>query len=762
MKKEGLHITQVSDEISAIKLQITGLVQGVGFRPFIYRLANIYDLKGWVDNSNAGVEVRLEGNEKSLGNFLSTIRIAAPSASSINNIDWKIVGYEGFTDFSIIKSKDNNSGKITEISPDIAVCTDCLMDMKSQQNRIDYPFINCTNCGPRFSIIKSLPYDRKNTSMHDFQLCPVCKSEYLDVKNRRFHAQPVACKICGPSYELIIGSKHHTDFSIILKKISRLTQDGKIIAIKGMGGFHLMCDALQEETVIRLRKTKIREAKPFALMFKDLITLKEYVELNQEEEKLVTSWQRPIVLLKQKKLLPIAINQELNSLGCFLPYLPLHHLMFEHLKTSVIVLTSGNKADEPIAIGNNTARKNLAGIYDAILINNRDIINRTDDSVCMVVNGKSRLIRRSRSYAPAPINLPFSTEGIFAAGAELANCFAIGKDHQAIASQYIGDLKNLETYKYFKYSFQLFSRLFRFRPTFVIHDLHPDYLSTKFAVELDVKSMAVQHHWAHIASCMAENNLDEKVIGIALDGTGFGTDGTIWGGEFLICDLSNFERYSHFEAIPLPGGDKVIHQPWRSTLAYLYSYFKEEIWSFDFVNQLNRSEIEIILQALDQKINCPLSSSAGRLFDAVASLIGVCRNSTYHAEAPMRLEAILINGIEEYYSFSFDKIISFKKMFKEIINDLKSDIAIGVISAKFHNTIIEVIVQVAEQIRMESGLQKAALSGGSFQNKYLLEKTENRLSEMGFDVYSQHKFPSNDGGIALGQLAIAAKEKNVD
>jgi hydrogenase maturation protein HypF len=296
----------------------------------------------------------------------------------------------------------------------------------------------------------------------------------------------------------------------------------------------------------------------------------------------------------------------------------------------------------------------------------------------------------------------------------------------------------------------------------VIHDLHPDYLSTKFAVELDVKSMAVQHHWAHIASCMAENNLDEKVIGIALDGTGFGTDGTIWGGEFLICDLSNFERYSHFEAIPLPGGDKVIHQPWRSTLAYLYSYFKEEIWSFDFVNQLNRSEIEIILQALDQKINCPLSSSAGRLFDAVASLIGVCRNSTYHAEAPMRLEAILINGIEEYYSFSFDKIISFKKMFKEIINDLKSDIAIGVISAKFHNTIIEVIVQVAEQIRMESGLQKAALSGGSFQNKYLLEKTENRLSEMGFDVYSQHKFPSNDGGIALGQLAIAAKEKNVD
>ncbi len=757
--KERINNTKTKEHIQAIYIKISGLVQGVGFRPFIYRLANIFQLKGWVDNSNDGVEIKLEGDVRALGNFLSTIRISAPSASNIDQLDWKITRVEGFNDFRILKSKENDNGKITDISPDIAVCSDCLIDMKSQKNRIDYPFINCTNCGPRYSIIRNLPYDRKNTSMTDFRMCQDCESEYLDVKNRRFHAQPVACHSCGPHYELISGNKHSTDFSVILKEIAELTQTGKIIALKGMGGFHLMCDALQEESVMRLRKTKFREGKPFALMVKNLSVLKEYVDLDDDEEKLVLSWQRPIVLLKQKKSLPFSINLGLDRLGCFLPYLPFHYLMFEHLNTSVVVLTSGNKADEPIAIENANAKLNLADIYDAILLNNREIINRTDDSVCIVVNAKPRLIRRSRSYAPSPLKLPFNLEGIYAAGAELANCFAIGKGNQVIVSQHIGDLKNLETYCYFQESFQLYSQLFRFKPTLIVHDLHPDYLSTKFSIELGIESLAVQHHHSHIASCMAENLLDETVIGIALDGTGFGTDRTIWGGEFLVCDLIDFERYTHFEAIPMPGGDKVIDKPWRSTLAYLYTYFRDEFWNLDFVKELDINEVKILLQAIDKKINCPLSSSAGRLFDAVAALLGVCRNSGFHAEAPMRLEAILTFGIEAHYSFSFNKLISFKKMFKEIINDLKSDVNIGVIAAKFHNTIIEVLVQVSEQIRKEKGLQKIALSGGSFQNKYLLEKAEKRLKDIGFEVYSQQKFPSNDGGIALGQMVIAAKKR---
>jgi len=755
--KKRIQIKTEKNQICALRLKITGLVQGVGFRPFIYRLANIYNLKGWVDNQNHGVEIKLEGMKESLQNFLSTIRIAAPAASNIDQIDWKLAEVEGYHDFQILKSKENNNDKVTDISPDIAVCDDCLMDMKSQKNRINYPFINCTNCGPRYSIIKNLPYDRKNTSMQNFSMCPDCESEYIDVNDRRFHAQPVACHKCGPHYELTYGDKTLTDITEIIKTISKLTKEGKIIALKGMGGFHLMCNAFQEESVNRLRKAKLRESKPFAIMFKDLNTLNDYVDLNNEEEKSVTSWQRPIVLLKQKKSLPKAINLGLDNLGCFLPYLPLHYLMFEHLISPAIVLTSGNIADEPIAIDNMEAKQNLAGIYDALLINNRAIINRTDDSVCMVANSKPRLIRRSRSYAPSPCKLNLNSEGIFAAGAELANCFAIGKENQAIVSQYIGDLKNLETYHYFQESFQLYSQLYRFKPTLVVHDLHPDYLSTKFAKELDVETLAVQHHHAHIASCMIENALDETVIGIALDGTGFGTDGTIWGAEFLVCDLSQFERFTHFEAIPMPGGDKVIKQPWRATLAYLYTYFKDEIWDLDFPKGFEKNEIEILLKAMDQKINCPLSSSAGRLFDAVSALLGICRLSGFHAEAPMRLESGITSGIDEYYSFGINTCISFKAMFEEILIDLRNSVEIGVIAAKFHNTIIEVIVHVAVMIRKEKALHKVALSGGSFQNKYLLEKTEIRLADLGFEVFSQQKYPSNDGGIALGQMAIAAK-----
>ncbi len=761
MMKTQIFDNGVKNKECAVSIKISGLVQGVGFRPFIYRLAKIYDLKGWVDNRNDGVDIKLEGTIRAIQNFLSTVRIASPPASNIDQVDWEIVEREGFANFRILKSKENDTSRITEISPDIAVCEDCLLDMKSQSNRINYPFINCTNCGPRFSIVKALPYDRKSTSMRKFPMCPQCSDEYENVDDRRFHAQPIACAKCGPHYILIEKKKQIDDFSFILKKIAHYLNAGKILAIKGMGGFHLMCDAHQEDVVIRLRKAKTREAKPFALMFKNSSVVKEYAELNSTEEELILSLQRPIVLLKQKKALPFSINNGLGTLGCILPYLPLHYLMFEHLKTDIVVLTSGNNANEPIAIDNIRAQNNLGAIYDAILINNRDIVNRSDDSVCFVANNQSRMIRRSRAYAPASFKLPFHLEGILASGAELTNCFAIGKDHQVILSQHIGDLKNLETYTYFKDTVKRFEELFRFKPNLVVHDLHPDYLSTKFARETGLESIAVQHHHAHIAACLAENELDEKVIGIAFDGTGYGSDGTIWGGEFLIADLNNFERYTHFEAIPLPGGDKVTDQPWRSALAYLYSYFKDEIWNLDFVKELDKKEVEILLRVIDQNINSPLCSSAGRLFDAVSALLGVCKTSSFQAEAPMRLEALLELNIKEYYPFDYKDIISFKPMFVELLCDIENKQKIGVISAKFHNTIVQAILLVSEKIRSEKGIKKVALSGGSFQNKYIVEKAETRLRENGFEVYSQHKYPSNDGGIALGQMAIAAKRRSI-
>ncbi|RLD40993.1 MAG: carbamoyltransferase HypF [Bacteroidetes bacterium] len=745
------------------KIRIKGLVQGVGFRPFIYRLAKNHQLVGTVENNNTGVEILVEGKADNVEQFIREIPVQIPEASSISEFIVSKIKPSDFSDFTITKSQ-SLSDEITEVSPDIAVCKSCLQDMKNQPNRIGYPFTNCTNCGPRFTIIQDLPYDREKTTMRPFEMCPSCREEYTNILDRRFHAQPVACSKCGPHYTLIEKGEKETDISTIVKTTARLLEDGKIVAIKGLGGYHLACNPFNEKTVAELRIRKSREGKPFALMFRDAETAKQFLHINKKEETLLMSWRRPIVLLKIKEQFAPSVSTGLDTIGSMLPYMPFHHMLFEELDLPAIVLTSGNITDEPIIIDNQEAMNILHPIADASLTYNREIYNRTDDSVAFVANNKERLIRRSRSYAPSPVQIKLNAEGIFAAGAELVNCFCIGKGNQAIMSQHIGDLKNLETLEFYQESVERFKRLFRFTPQLAVADLHPDYLSTQFAKEMKIPILLVQHHHAHIASCMAEFQLDEKVIGISFDGTGLGDDGNIWGGEFLICDLNEYQRFTHFEYIPQPGGDAVSKHPWRMMLAYLHHYFGDEVVSrFPLLFKgIDEAEIEGILFLLKSKVNSPLTSSAGRLFDAVSALLNVCRNSTYHAEAPMRLEAIADEKTSALYGFEFDGQISFGKTFEEMIADLLKGEETAKIAGKFHNTIVQLIVEVAEKMRKHTGLNKVVLSGGTFQNKILLENVEQKLKEINFAVYSQSGIPSNDGGIALGQLAIAAKRRELE
>ena len=747
-------------DVNTYRIQVKGLVQGVGFRPFIYRIAHQRSLCGWVENSNDGVLIEVNTNESGLTDFIADIRTKAPPASNVNHIDFYPVNKKTFRVFEILKSS-NDSNAITDVSPDIAVCDDCLADMRNQVHRADYPFINCTNCGPRFTIIRELPYDRDRTTMEPFTMCPVCRKEYEDVLDRRFHAQPVACKDCGPSYELIVGEERIHDMDLITVKAAELLQTGKILAVKGVGGFQLACDAGNEDAVARLRRLKNREGKPFAVMFRDVATLQDYAVLSPQELRSLTSWRRPIVIVGDNKRLALSVSVGFPTVGAMIPYMPFHYMLFEKLDLDAIVLTSGNVSDEPIVISNEVAGQHLSSIADALLVYNRDIHNRTDDSVVMVVNGRERLIRRSRGYSPEPVNLGLDVDGIFAAGAELVNCFALGKGSQAILSQHIGDLKNLETLDFFKESFERYTKLFRVDPELVVHDLHPDYLSTRFARELGLPAVEVQHHHAHIASGMAEHSLNEKVIGISMDGTGLGDDGHIWGGEFLVCDLEGYQRVNHFEYIPLPGGDKVTGAPWRTGLSYLYRFFGPSVadQGMPFLEAIPREHVRLMMEIIDKKINAPLSSSAGRLFDAVAAVINACTVSKFHAEAPMRLEAIIEQGIDEAYPFELNQPVSFRPTFEAVLEDIKTGIPSGIISARFHNAFINVLHAVAIDIRENTGLKKVVLSGGTFQNRYVLGRIERLLEESGFHVFAQHRVPANDAGIALGQLAIAAKRR---
>jgi hydrogenase maturation protein HypF len=758
---------QKKDKHTAARIHVRGLVQGVGFRPFIYHIALKYHLNGWVENRNDGVTIQAEGSEEDVSRFIAAVRQEAPEAAQVRQMDYTPSDWLGHPDFSIRKSLDI-PGEITEISPDIAVCHECLMDMKRQPHRKDFAFINCTNCGPRFTIISDLPYDREKTTMQVFPMCPKCRAEYTDLLDRRFHAQPLACNDCGPHYSMSAEMDIIEDIGGIITRACSELEAGKIVAIKGLGGFNLACDAFNENAARELRARKNRDGKPFAVMFGEIGSLQQYLEVTDTEREALISWRRPIVILKNKPgadKLASAVSNGFNTTGAMLPYVPFHYMLFEKLKTPAIVMTSGNISEEPILIDNSLASDKLAKVYDCLITYNREIRNRTDDSVMMAVNDRPRMIRRSRGFVPSPVELTLEAEGIFAAGAELVNCFCIGKGRQALMSQHIGDLKNLETLEFYEESVNRFKKMFRFEPKYFAIDLHPDYLSSRYGLE-QARSHAgtvvtkVQHHHAHIASCMAEHGLDETVIGISLDGVGYGTDGNTWGFEIMTCDLVDFERKYHPAYIPQPGGDLTTREPWRMALSYLFNVYGEKMTDlpFEFIKRVGQDTIRIVIESIKKNINTPLTCSAGRLFDAVAAITGACIKSDFHAEAPMRLEQMVNPAYRGRYGFTMDADeINFDDVIRGIAEDMMEGKSVDLISTHFHNTIAATLLQGCELIRDESGLQTVALSGGTFQNRYLLSHVENNLQQSGFQVFSQNSVPSNDGGIALGQLAVCAK-----
>jgi len=753
----------------SLQIIVTGLVQGVGFRPFVFRIASRFGLTGWVKNTNENVIINVNGSLRNISGFLLSLKDEAPPAAMINDISTMEIEPVHSNKFVIVESNDVSS-EITEISPDIAVCDECLLDMDKPGTRLDYAFVNCTNCGPRFTIIQDLPYDRDKTTMQSFAMCPGCRQEYENVKDRRFHAQPIACNLCGPHYELFTGGKLISDNTdIIAESVSRYIENGGIVLVKGLGGMHLVCDAFDEEAVQKLRNLKNRDGKPFAVMFRDIEGLRSYVEIDNEEKQSLLSWKRPIVLLRKKKtlsspLLAETISSGLNILGVMLPYLPFHYLLFRHLKSPAIVMTSGNFSSEPILMNNIDAIDQFSSCVDAIVLHNRDIYNRTDDSVIRVIGAKERIFRRSRGYVPAPIRTSLNTEGVMAFGAELTNCFSVGKKQNVYLSQHIGDLQRYETTWFYEQTIIQFIKLFRIKPSLIAVDMHPDYVSTKTGLAyVDLPVVRVQHHHAHIASCMAENMLDEKVIGVALDGTGYGMDGNIWGSEFLICDLNDFTRISHFDYIPLPGGDSATEEPWRIAISYLYKIYGKRFLELDlpFLKNIEIEKIRLIIQMIDNRINCPLTSGAGRLFDCVASLIDLVQTATFQAEGPMRLESIVDPECTNSYTFTAGDTICFDETLKSIVQDIINGIEKVTIATKFHNTIILAIFDTVNTIRLNSGINKVVLSGGVFQNKYLSEKTMDLLLKNNFEVYSHSSVPANDGGLALGQLAVASKRREL-
>jgi hydrogenase maturation protein HypF len=724
-------------------------------------MAAKHGLFGEVDNRTDGVSVIVQGDIKTIDLFGNDILQLAPPASQIKSIEINSRQIRGYNSFKIAGSKTIDN-QITEISPDIAVCNDCLEDMENDPERIDYPFVNCTNCGPRFTIIAGLPYDRPKTTMKSFRMCKNCSSEYDDILDRRFHAQPISCNSCGPAYRYKDSLKSLNNIRLILQEVSVQIASGRTIAIKGLGGYHLMCDALNNSAVSELRQKKQRDSKPFAVMFRDITSAQKYCYIDEEEEKEMKSWRRPILIMKEKKMLSATVNNGLNTIGAMLPYMPMHYLLFRFLKTPAVVLTSGNISDEPIIIDDQMAESQLKSVADSFLSHNRPIINRTDDSVVRIIDGEISLIRRSRGFVPRPIDLNCNTEGIIAFGAEQKNSFCIGKGNQAVMSQYLGDIKNVASYSFFTETIDRFSDLFRFKAEFLACDLHPQYLSTHHAEnlekELKIPLLRVQHHHAHVASCMAEHGLDEEVIGISLDGTGYGSDGNIWGGEFIIADLKRFTRFSHFDYVPMPGGEKAITEPWRMAYSYLFKYFGD---SFDFksvplFSSVDNQKLLMIKEMIVKKMNSPETSSAGRLFDAVSAILELCPVQTFDSEAPIRLESVCNGETKDFYPFQAGKTIIFADTLKAILEDFPRQ-KISVISAKFHNTIAHVILEISKQIRNETSLNKVILSGGVFQNKYILEKSLYLLKQNMFKVFTNRLVPANDGGISLGQLAIASK-----
>ncbi len=762
------------------RYKISGIVQGVGFRPFVYRIAHELDLTGWVRNTPAGVDIEVQGEIERLQDFDEALHNRLPPLAVVTSlISTGIITIDGESSFIILPS---GSGRADiQIAPDTAICSDCLREMHDPTDRrYRYPFITCTNCGPRYSIITGTPYDRPKTTMAGFPLCPDCQSEYENPLDRRFHAQPIACHVCGPQVSLLTsaGEKIAERDEAVTRTVE-LLKSGAILAIKGIGGYHLAVDACNHAAVERLRIRKKRDEKPFAVMPDSLEEARKLADMSDMEERLLTSPEAPIIIVKKRLSTPLSplIAPNNGWLGLMLPYAPLHHLLFashpsplipHHLLTA-LVMTSGNISDEPVAFEEHAAMNTLAGIADYFLIHDRPIHIRSDDSVMRVFQGRPLFYRRSRGYAPRAVTLPFALPPLLATGAELKSVICLAEGDRAVLSQHIGDLQNISTFDSFVHTVTHLSETLEIKPELVACDLHPDYLSSRFAEDSGLPYIKVQHHHAHLASCMAENGLDGDVIGVIFDGTGYGPDSMIWGGEFLVGGYDGYQRAGHFRLVQMPGGDAAVREPWRMAMAYLYQALGDEAFLLDhqIARILPESERLLFARILRRAINSPLTSSCGRLFDAVAALLNIRHTVSYDGQGAIELEA-LAERVDQGRSYSYQIVqdyphplqLDFSPMFVEILQEINSAVETSVIAHRFHQTVASAATDVCQRIAAATGLDRIILSGGVFQNRLLSEMIYTVLTDLGLQVFTHRLVPPNDGGIALGQAAIAGRRKN--
>ena len=758
------HIQVISKSVQRVRAVVRGAVQGVGFRPFIYRLALEEKLAGWVKNTSQGVVIEVEGGELALQSFLLRIERETPPRAFIQSFEFSFldaVGYAGFA----IQPSDETGRKTALVLPDVATCADCLREVLDPQNRrYLYPFTNCTNCGPRFSIIEALPYDRRHTTMKTFVMCEACRAEYENPLDRRFHAQPNACPACGPHLELwdaagaMISARHDA-----LRAAAAAIRRGEIVALKGLGGFQLFADARNDEAVKKLRERKRREAKPFALMCATLDATEELCDVSELEARLLASPEAPIVLLRRRTSAQVSPLVAPNNpyLGVMLPCTPLHHLLLRELQIPIIA-TSGNLSDEPICTDEREAVERLRGIADLFLVHNRPLARHVDDSIVRVVMGREMVLRRARGYAPLPIHTAAAARETLAVGAHQKNAVAASLGGEVFISQHIGDLETEQSNLAFRRVIASFERLYEFSPQAVAHDAHPDYVSTKFALSSRLPHIAVQHHYAHALACLAENEVAGPALAVTWDGTGYGTDGTIWGGEFLRVTPDSFVRAAYLRTFRLPGGERAVREPRRSALGLLYELYCEEVCGMDEllpVQAFSAQELNVLGVAIKRGLNAPLTSSMGRLFDAVASITGLRHVVRFEGQAAMELEFAL-DGVttDEHYTLqliadSGPMMLDWSPMIDELRRDVRAGTPLGVMSARFHNALVEAMLAVARAV----GEEKVALTGGCFQNKYLTERAVQRLRAAGFRPYWHQRIPPNDGGIALGQACAAAR-----
>jgi hydrogenase maturation protein HypF len=768
-------------------IAIEGIVQGVGFRPYISNLASRLGLKGFVKNRLGGVWIEVEGDACNLDNFVTELEAKPPPLARIDHLNWECRPAQGDERFLIQTSEVESPGPIF-VCPDIATCDDCLAELFGPgDRRYQYPFLNCTNCGPRLTIVTGAPYDRQRTTMDGFKLCAACQAEYDDPSNRRFHAQPTCCPECGPRLELLDGQGKPVASGNPLAEFASALRSGRIGALKGLGGYHLACDARSDTVVSELRSRKRRDEKPFAIMVADEKIAESLCFLDSTERELLQSASRPILLLRKRSGADVADEVAPGNpfLGIMLPYTPLHHLLVREMDRIPLVMTSGNTTDEPIAYLDSDAIKRLSGIADLFLTHNRPIQVRCDDSVTRCVEGIELPLRRSRGYAPQPIRLPMECPvPILAVGGQLKGAFALGRCHHAILSHHLGDLDHYDAYRAFLRDISLYEQLFSIHPLVIVHDFHPDYASTRYAIQRAeeesksesgsnrrVRLIGVQHHHAHMACCMAEHGLLDPVIGVSFDGTGYGTDGNIWGGEFLVGDYRKFRRAAHLSYVAMPGGDQAIREPWRMALAHLLDARESE----DLLSpRVNSTALRTARKMIDQHLNTPLTSSAGRLFDAVAALAMERDRVSYEGQAAMELEWLAADVAKDYaYPFELNLesekethedtwVVDTRSIIKSVAQDIRGGTQAKVIARRFHTTTVQLIVSVCEKLRGSTGLKKVALSGGVFMNALLAREVGEELRSRGFEVYCHRLVPPNDGGLCLGQLAIAAQQVNAD